>query len=465
MEAHKAPARGIAKRRRTRFALVLSRGREKVTAWLRGLELSRHAGRAQSDAPTLDAPARDRLVADMEAALGENIVDFWLPRCLDREHGGYRQDFDSVGRSRDLNRKRLVVQARMLWFLSRAAAGGFETTRNPASALRSAADEGFLFLKDRLWDHDHGGFFWEVDRAGTTVKHGCKDAYGQAFALLALSQYALVGGSTEAKDLADNLFATLLEKMHDAEYGGYTEFLASDWTPADRDARRYTDTPGASRKSMNTHLHLLEALTTYYRLSPTPLARERLLELLRIQTTAAMRKRSANTFDRFERDWSPVLDERYDQVSYGHDLENVHLVMDAVSALGLPAAPIAGLLREVFDQALEHGFDWRDGGFFFLGRVGRRARRLEKVWWVQAEGMLCALRLYQRFQRPRDLDVFLRTWQFIDRKVIDREHGEWYDTVMPDGSTATTKGHAWKSAYHNGRSLMDCLEILRALPT
>ncbi len=437
------------------------RGLYPIKAWLQGFEhrlQSRSSARRRED---VDIESLRQLLPDFEAVLSDNIIDFWLPRCLDLEHGGYLVDFDADGRYLDQDRKGLIAQSRMLWILSSLIASGFETPRNPRTALITAAESGYEFLRSKLYDLDYGGFYWEVNRSGSRVIREHKDCYGQAFALFALSQYALSTGDVSAQELARELFQVIDERLHDNEHGGYVEFVDRDWGPAPDEAARYTGAYRRTDKTTNTHLHLLEGVTPYHRLAPSPRSRERLLELIEIQTKTVMRQGSASSYDSFERDWRPSDIDRNLLVSYGHDLENIHLVIDACAAADVPCLPFYKIFQKVLQQTFDNGFDWRDGGFYLYGKAGKPAHRREKIWWVQAEALLGLLYAHDHFRQPRALEIFLRTWGFVDRKLIDHGNGEWFDRLNPDGSVVRRKGNEWKTAYHNGRAMLRCIEILR----
>lgn len=438
------------------------RGRYRIEAWLQGLRHRIQTARYGSRGGYADLASVRQLLPDFEHVLRDNIIDFWTPRCLDREHGGFLVDFDSDGRYVERDRKGLVAQSRMLWFLSSVLASGVETPVSPRSALEAAAASGYEFLRSKLYDAENGGFYWEVNRSGSRVTRECKDAYGQAFALFALSQYALSTGDHSARALTEELFGVIDERLHDNEHGGYLEFADSKWRPAPAGSARYTGPYRPRDKTTNTHLHLLEAVTSYYRLAPSPLARQRLVELIEIQTKTVMRSGFASAYDSFERNWRPSDIERNALVSYGHELENIHLVIDACRAADMPSRPFHEIFRTTLQHALDNGFDWRRGGFYLYGEEGRPAHRREKLWWVQAEALLCMLHAHSDLEQPQALDVFVRTWKFVDRELIDRNKGEWFDQVRPDGTVVRQKGHEWKAAYHTGRCALRCAEILRA---
>jgi mannobiose 2-epimerase len=50
-------------------------------------------------------------------------------------------------------------------------------------------------------------------------------------------------------------------------------------------------------------------------------------------------------------------------------------------------------------------------------------------------------------------------WDYIRNNLIDRENGEWFWSVYPDGTPNRQEDKAgfWKCPYHNSRA---CLEIM-----
>ena len=256
-------------------------------------------------APAAQPAANDRLkplVPALEKNLRENIVKFWFPRSVDTVNGGYTINYDAAGQPLPGGTKAIVTQARQLWLASRLLRSSYA-----APGMREAADAGFRFLRDRMWDGEHGGFYWAVDPSGAKVLQPTKHLYGQAFGLYALSEYAMASGSSEALALAHRLFDLLETRAHDSTYGGYREFFARDWTTPAATVNSPLGAP-ADMKLMNTHMHLMEALTTYVRAGAGHRARERLAELVAIESQAVIRHRWMAGTDRHQRDWTPVLE-------------------------------------------------------------------------------------------------------------------------------------------------------------
>jgi len=406
---------------------------------------------AQTPRPAELAPKLERMLMD-------NILSFWYPQTLDRQHGGYRLNHGERGEWLGDAPKALVTQARMVWFFARMARAGFGDRKQ----MLEAADHGYRFLIDRMRDPRHGGFYWRVDAAGSKPLAPKKHLYGQAFALYALSEFAMASGRRDVRDAAVQLFELLEEKAHDRQHGGYLEFFNEDWTLPPPDENGYMGV-GGDLKLMNTHLHLMEAMTSFYRATGLPPARERLIELITIEGSAVVRHPWGACSDRHRRDWTPVLDGPGSRASYGHDLENIWLMEDALRAAGLPVQPWLGFFRHNFDYSMRFGWDARDGGFWDWGPLGKPAESRVKIWWVQAEALVSASTMYRLTGDAQYWNVFVKTWDFIERRMADSQNGEWWPQVDEKLKPSGRKAYEWKAAYHNGRAMIECLAILRGL--
>ncbi len=402
--------------------------------------------------------------AELNEVLRANILRFWLDKSIDREHGGYYMHFDEAGARKAENTKAIVTQARTLWLFSRASRNDFEGRGLPVRQdLLAAARHGFHFLRDRMWDAEHGGFYWMLDPVAGKVPMPAKHLYGQSFALYALAEYHRASGDQEPLTLADRLAELLERRAYDATYGGYEEFFERDWKKPPKGTAGYM---GPSHwKLMNTHLHLLEAFTTYLDAKESPFVRGRLEELMQIQSNAVVRKHLGACTDKHERDWTPITDGASGRVSYGHDIENVWLLADANRALGHSSYPLRDLFSALWDYALKHGYDSSQGGLYYAGEPGAPASNREKSWWVQSEVLVSALTMFELTGQPRFLDIFEQTWNLVRTKLVDRESGEWRARVPGPDSPGGDKANNWKAGYHNGRAMIECMKRLYRLET
>jgi mannose/cellobiose epimerase-like protein (N-acyl-D-glucosamine 2-epimerase family) len=393
----------------------------------------------------------------LERILSENILPFWYPQVIDWEDGGYRLNHDLHGQWKGRANKHLVSQARTVWFFSRLAKSPYGMNEH-----LDAARHGYVFLRDRLWDQNCGGFYWEVDSSGQTAVKPDKHLYGQAFGLYALSEYATASGDPTATALAQELFRLWEIYAHDSQHGGYQEFFQHDWSAGAGDCLSYMNT-APTMKLMNTHLHLLEALTAFYLMTQDSLVKERLSELILVHSNSVVRKIVGSCTDKHQRDWIPLQGPAYDRVSYGHDLENISLLVEACEATRLSNSLLLDLYRTLFHSALRYGFDRKAGGFYDSGPFHAPADRQEKVWWVQAEGLVCALQMYRLTSEELYWRCFCQTLDWIAQRQADWEHGDWYERVAQNGKPLGDKAGAWKAPYHNGRAIIQSLELLSFL--
>jgi mannobiose 2-epimerase len=394
-------------------------------------------------------------VPALKSTLDSNIAGFWLTHSIDTKHGGYKIRFGPNGEDQGDGPKALITQSRNVWLYARTARAGHGDKKR----LLAAADHGYKFLITKMWNAKHGGFAWAVDATGNEKTQPRIHMYAQSFALYAISEYAMASGRKDVLDFAVKFFNLLEAKAHDKQYGGYIEFFNEDWSPGE--GPNYMSAPNAY-KLMNTHLHLMEAMTTFYRASKLPLARTRLIELMSIESSAVVRKSITACTDQYRRDWSPVLDGQAARVSYGHDLENIWLLADAAGAAGLPVAPYVDFFRENFAYSMKYGWDEVSGGFWYTGWFRQPASGRTKSWWVQSEALVSALTMYKLTRGRQYLDVFENTWRFIDAHVIDRKTGEWWESVDAQLKPSGNKGHAWKAGYHNGRAMIEAISLIQS---
>lgn len=390
----------------------------------------------------------------LTAILHQNLIPFWYPRCLDQQWGGYLLHHDQYSQWRGPILKTVSSQARLAWFFARLSGRGY------GSQYLEAAKQGLDFLYQYMWDDNYGGFYWAVDAQGQQILRPNKHSYGQIYVLYALTEYGLATGDPTIKQRAHDLFHFIDSKSHDATYGGYREAHTRDWSPVPLGAMNYQEKQ-RHLKSFNTHIHFLETLTPYYQFSGDPLARERLIELMFIQSNAVLRKTEGVCTNLHTADWQPQPPNQL--VDYGHDVENVWLLLDACWAINLSPFILTDLFQTLFSYCIRFGYDERDGGFFFHGPLGQKAMNRQKEEWVQAEGLLGALKMFQFSGQPIYWNIFYKTLQWVYRHQVDWQYGGWHTRVYEDGRTAGDKANADRAGYHINRATLDCLEILQGL--
>lgn len=387
----------------------------------------------------------------IQRELEGNLLRFWRDSCVDNEHGGFVGGMDNRGVVRRQAPKGLILNARILWSFAAAY-----RVLGDAQDLR-LAERAFRFLLDRFSDREHGGFRWRVDAAGKPLD-GAKKIYGQAFCIYALSEYHLATGAPEALAAAMATFDLVEQHAHDSAYGGYIETLAEDWSTA-LDLR-LSDKDMDLPKSMNNHLHVLEAYTHFYRIWPDPRVAQRLGELIDLfdRHIVGGSHAGCHLHHFFDGSWN-VGSEGY---SYGHDIEAAWLLVEAAEVVAdeerVRRMHKRGveLARSVLAEALDV-----DGGLAYAGRNGKVVDP-NREWWCQAEGIVGFWQAYSTTGDASFAEAARRIWSFIEERVVDRENGEWFWRILPDGSfdESEPKVSEWKGPYHSMRM---CLEMLRRI--
>jgi mannobiose 2-epimerase len=391
--------------------------------------------------------AKKRLTAlarSLDRELCENILPYWY-QTMDRRGGGFFGTVANDGTIDAASPKGLVMHSRHLWASSRA----WQERRNPLDL--AAARHAYAFLAGALHDSVGGGFWWTVDASGQP-EHRNKVLYGQGFAVYGLSQYYRASGDQAALDLAVETFDLLEKTGRDHTLGGYFEAVDTNWTQPLVQALSDVDIPCA--KSMNTNLHILEAYTSLFLATGLPRVRDALAALLEVfETRILVTPEHLGLY--FDRDWTVLTD----HVSYGHDVEASWLMTEAAEVLHghpLPAAKSA-LYARVARTSLAVIQD--NGGSLPNERHGGRVDT-DRIWWVQAEALVGMINGWELTGEPAFLEAAESVWSFIEKYIVDRQHGEWYWQVSAAGVPAEDrpKGGLWKTSYHNGRA---CMEIIQ----
>ena len=418
---------------------------------LLGVAMTAHVAHAAPD------PLRD----EIEQSLRKGILEAWFPRALDRDNGGFLCDFDYQWKPSGSQPKTIVFQSRLTWLASRAMTRYTDDPR-----YREAAAHGFAFLRGPMWDKEFGGWFWHLDRAGRIDAQGkgVKHAYGIGFGIYACAAYHRATGDVAALQLAKDGFAWLERFGHDAESGGYHEYfsrdgaLIFDFSSNPLSSERDAIGTQVGFKSMNTHIHLLEAFTALYEVWPNEAVKARLRELLTVVRDKIVSPRGA-MHQFFNPQWKPVPD----LDSFGHDVETAYLLLEAADVSGAQNTRTASVAKALVDHALDVGWDEKNGGLFEAGGTFGPVHDKRKSWWVQAEVLNALLRMSQLHPRdPRDYrKLFERQWGYMKKNVIDAEHGEWYaDALDAGGNPKANKASEWKAGYHGGRALMNAVDGL-----
>lgn len=399
-----------------------------------------------SDAPTLNRAAfREQLQAELTG----NILPFWMAHLPDRVHGGFHGGLTDDLRVLDETPRAAILCARTLWTYAAAhrILGGDE--------YLAMARLAYETLTGTFLDPEHGGLFWQMDRAGRPSADR-KHHYAQAFGIYGLSEYYRATQEPQALDLARDLFDLLERHAHDPVHGGYTEGSSRAWGAlADM---RLSEKDLNCRKSMNTMLHVLEAYTNLLRVWDDARLRDRQRALIEAFQRHIIDHPGGHFKLFFDDDWEPLSQ----VVSYGHDIEGSWLLVEAAEVQGDPS--LLERMREssarLADAVQREGLD-PDGSLRHEGGPGGNPGA-EKEWWAQAEGMVGFHNAYQVTGQERFARAALGLWDYIQARLVDRVHGDWFKRLHRDGTPVAggLKAGPWECPYHHSRA---CLEMIRRL--
>jgi cellobiose epimerase len=388
----------------------------------------------------------------VEQELLGDILPFWLKYAVDHEFGGFRGQIANDLTIDPLAHKGLILNARILWTFAKAHKVYYD-----AVYLRTA-QRAYEYLQQYFWDAEFGGVYWMVDHLGRPVETK-KRIYGQAFTVYALAEYAAASAEKEPLEKAIALYHLIEDASHDAQNGGYFETYERDWKLAGE--QRLSEVDMDEKKSMNTHLHLLEAYANLQRLWNDGGLRNRLRELLRIFLDHIIDPEAHHFRMFFDEAWH----DRSDRFSFGHDIEGSWLICEAAEVLGdtaiLEETRKVGvkMAQAVYEQAVDS-----DGGLLYEG-TWKEIIDTDKHWWPQAEAVVGFLNAYELSGRDYFLKASQNSWAFIEKYIVDHQRGEWYWKVSRDGTPSSDKYKVdpWKCPYHNSRTCFEVMERLDKL--
>lgn len=384
------------------------------------------------------------MVEEITRHLKEGIIPFWK-NLRDDQYGGY---YGYMDYQQNLDKKAVkgcILNSRITWFFSNA----YMTLGD--ESLLDEARHGYEFLRDHCLDREYGGVFWSVKYDGTpedTTKH----TYNQAFSIYALSSYYDASKDEESIRIAEDLY-NLIEKRCTDE-GGYLEAFDREFKPVEND--KLSENGVIAERTMNTLLHVLEAYTEFYRVTKKEEVKKRLEWILDVVAEKIYNPKLHRQEVFFDSEYHSLIDLH----SYGHDIETAWLVDRAVEVMDDPEyerkmTPITkALTKEIYETAFD--------GHSISNECEKGIVDTDRVWWVQAEGVVGFLNGYQKDPEKKEyLEAAKSIWQYIKDYLIDKRSGsEWFWLLDKEGKPYEYKPivEPWKCPYHNGRM---CMEVIR----
>ncbi|MCX2474932.1 AGE family epimerase/isomerase [Pedobacter sp. MC2016-05] len=377
----------------------------------------------------------------------DNILNYWKTNTIDLDFGGF---VGQIAEGELINpdaEKGSVLNARILWSLS--AAYNF----NGDLQDLYLAQHGFQYIKEHFIDKQYGGVYWSLDHTGMP-RDRKKQIYAIAFTIYGLSEYFLATGDNEALDLAIVLFRDIESHSFDPIDGGYFEAFAENWDQVPD--LRLSQKDANEKKTMNTHLHILEAYTTLYKIWPDEHLSNQIIGLLGVFDKYIINTEGhLNLF--FDEKWN----RKSSEISYGHDIEASWLLLEAAEMIKHQEliSHFKSMAVKIAEASAE-GMD-KEAIIYEYSPVNNH-RNDEKHWWVQAEAMVGFLNAFELSKNRVFFELFDKIWNYTKKQIVDHQNGEWFWGRNADGSVMANQDKAglWKCPYHNSRA---CMEIISRL--
>jgi mannobiose 2-epimerase len=337
-----------------------------------------------------------------------------------------------------------VLNARILWTFSAAY------NANPDPRYLEIANRAYQYIMDHFLDPNHGGVYWSVNHLGDKLDDK-KQVYASAFTIYAFSEYYKACKHEQVRLKAISLYKLLDSKSFDKENTGYLEAFTKNWHPIND--QRLSEKDANEKKTANTHLHVLEAYTSLYRIWPNTGLRDQIQKLLDNFLEHFINAETWHLELFFDEDWT----RKSRLISYGHDIEATWLLIEAAKVIAdeeklenlkVIAIDMAEAARKALDT---------DGGLWYEYNPEKGLVK-EKHWWVQAEAMVGFFNAWQITKDKQYLEICLKNWAFVKDRIIDKKNGEWFWGITESSQPmqGEDKVGLWKCPYHNSRA---CLEI------
>ena len=385
--------------------------------------------------------------AELIDNLENNILPYWTGKMVDPRGGFYGRRDGNDQLDADAP-KGAILNGRILW----SFAAAYRVTGK--QEYLEMANRAKRYIIDNFYDKEFGGIYWSLNADGTPLDTK-KQFYAIGFVIYGLSELARANGDEEALEYARRLFHDIEGHSRDRERGGYIEACTREWGEiADM---RLSDKDENEKKTMNTHLHIIEPYTNLYRVWPDAELRSAIEELMHIFLDVMEDNGNHHLGLFFDENWV-----RHDhEQSFGHDIEASWLLLEAAQALGD---------NDLIAKALSHTWNIAEAalqgrctdGSMVYERHGDGSYDNDKHWWVQAEQVVGLAYLYKFHGYGKALGMAVETWEYIKNNLVDREGGEWYWSRKADGSINRTDDKAgfWKCPYHNSRMCLETYSVL-----
>ena len=386
-----------------------------------------------------------QLKNEVSANLTRNLLPFWSTKMVDYKNGGYFGRINGDNQVFPKEDKGGILNARILWTYSSA----YRIYKDTAYLRLAARSKDYIMA--HFIDKEFGGAYRSVKSTGEPSDNR-KQTYTQSFFIYGLAEYYRATGDKEALETAKNIFNLFEKYALDKKSDGYFEVYSRDWKRTHD--KLIGESTANDEKTMNTHLHLMEAYTNLFRVWPDKNVGVRLRALVDIFLDKIIDSKTSHLICFLDKDWkkNSAVD------SYGHDIESSWLLNEAAGLLGDPAllAKVKDVSIKIANAAAE-GLN-PDGSLNYEKNLTNGRVSTERSWWAQSECIVGYLNAYELTGNEKYLDNAINCWNYTNNHFVDNKNGGWFSSVSESGVASGEKGGFWVCPYHNGRMCMEVVE-------
>ena len=422
----------------------------------------------------IDKLDRMEYLTFFQEELTENLLSFWMPRCLDTENGGYLNCFTNDGSRLVSTDKYTWSQGRFLWMFSKLSMmkSTMFSEKQRQEFLRYAENGKNFLLKHVLLGPEDYRCIFLMDAAGKPKRVGDHEGYdlsisADCFVVMGFAAYALAAKDEEAWEFAKKLGDSVWERYQSGNFRS----LPYPVTPAYR----------SHAKPMiltNVCCELYKA-AEHFDSSYVKLMRERIGQCHK------------EVFEVFQDDAHLVHEFKYaagdfpnhlfgQHINPGHTLEDMWFQMEAAEILqdGSRFSDI----KQIVKHTMELGWDEKWGGLYHFVpcdglntayAVGEAVEEPQmklvlddwgsKLWWVHSEAMYTNLLMYCRTGDDAYYALFKKVFDYTYHTFPnpDRTVREWIQIRTREGHPQEkVVALPVKDPYHIIRNVILIIELL-----
>lgn len=382
--------------------------------------------------------------ADLLRAHVAHMLAFYDAHAIDPA-GGFFHYLRDDGSVYNRGHRHLVSATRLVFTQAMAFAQTGQARYREQAAHALAHLQTFIHRQGPL----SGLHAWTLQDG--RIDDGTAMAYGQAFVLLARAHAQRIG-LCSAHDVAE-----AFERMDDAFYEPAQQAYADEITP---------EGVRIGYRGQNANMHMCEACLAAFESTGQARYLQRAQGLIERFVYRLATGTQGLVWEHYHQDWSVDWDYNKDNpgnifkpwgFQTGHQTEWAKLLLIAHQhAPDARHVPRAQVLQQA---AWQHGWDAQHGGLIYGFAPDHRPCDTDKYFWVQAESLASAWRLWRVTGEPVFREQYQQLWAWSWQHLVDHQHGAWFRILAADGrKLEDTKSPAGKVDYH---TLGACWDVLQ----